>query len=535
MFAYSQCKQLDVSGFDTSKVRNMYRMFEACEYLTSIDVSGFNTSSAESMTRMFSQCSSLTSIDVSNFDTSKASVYSMFAYCSSLKEIDLSSFELTEKTGGLFHECTALEKITVSAKGDFSGCFPDEDADGRTVKWRNREGVTFSADDIPANTADVYTRDMDESSSGGSAGSSGGIGDGASTGAGSGSAAGSGATTGDTAGGGSAAGGGSTGGTTGGTTPSTPTTGGGAGGGTTDGSTDGSDQPAISYTSEFVLVDGEWHWFDENGKDTGAVSAGLVEQAGFTYYLKESGSFAVSEWIEFDGSKYYFGSDNKMVTGWQEIDGKTYWFSNDGVMATGWVAIGDAKYYFGEDGARSATAMSDKPAPAEKTTLAKAKVTVVSSKIYTGKAVKPAVTVKAGSKTLKKGTDYTVSYKNNVKVGTATATIKGKGAYTGTVSKTFKIVPKATKVINLTKASKAFTTKVKKVSGVTGYQVRYATAKSMRGAKVKTVKGASKTSLKVTKLKAGKKYYVQVRTYKTVDGKKYYSAWSAAKTVTTKK
>ena len=62
---------------------------------------------------------------------------------------------------------------------------------------------------------------------------------------------------------------------------------------------------------------------------------------------------------------------------------------------------------------------------------------------YTGSAIKPAPTVKVGSTTLKSGTDYTLSYKNNTNAGTATVTITGKGNYTGTKSVTFKIVRKA--------------------------------------------------------------------------------------------
>lgn len=65
----------------------------------------------------------------------------------------------------------------------------------------------------------------------------------------------------------------------------------------------------------------------------------------------------------------------------------------------------------------------------------------LSDKKYTGKEIRPLsyVTTSTGG-TLKEGTDYTVSYKNNVNVGTATATITFKGNYTGTVTKTFKIV-----------------------------------------------------------------------------------------------
>ena len=58
---------------------------------------------------------------------------------------------------------------------------------------------------------------------------------------------------------------------------------------------------------------------------------------------------------------------------------------------------------------------------------------------YTGKAVKPAPTLTYKTKTLKSGTDYTISYKNNTKIGTATLTITGKGNFSGSRSKTFKI------------------------------------------------------------------------------------------------
>lgn len=62
---------------------------------------------------------------------------------------------------------------------------------------------------------------------------------------------------------------------------------------------------------------------------------------------------------------------------------------------------------------------------------------------YTGKALKPAVTVKYGNKTYKNGTDYTLTYKNNTKVGTATVVVTGKGKLlTGSKSVTFKINPK---------------------------------------------------------------------------------------------
>ncbi|MDE6606826.1 MAG: carbohydrate binding domain-containing protein, partial [Lachnospiraceae bacterium] len=62
---------------------------------------------------------------------------------------------------------------------------------------------------------------------------------------------------------------------------------------------------------------------------------------------------------------------------------------------------------------------------------------------YTGKAIKPELIVYDGNTLLKAGKDYTVSYKNNTKVGTAVVTIKGKGNYTGTITKDFEITAKS--------------------------------------------------------------------------------------------
>ena len=120
-------------------------------------------------------------------------------------------------------------------------------------------------------------------------------------------------------------------------------------------------------------------------------------------------------------------------------------------------------------------------------------------------------------------TDYTVSYKNNKKVGTATITIKGKGDYAGTVTKTFKINPVKTSVKKITAGKKSLKVTVsKKSTQVSGYQIQYSTSKKFKSAKTKTIKSYKTTSATIKSLKAKKTYYVRVRTYKTVNGKKYY-------------
>ena len=95
--------------------------------------------------------------------------------------------------------------------------------------------------------------------------------------------------------------------------------------------------------------------------------------------------------------------------------------------------------------------------------------------------------------------------------------------------------PSATQITSIKAIDNGFKVKWKKKS-CTGYQIQYSTSKKFakKGTKVLKVNKAKTTSKTVKKLKAKKKYYVRVRTYKTVKKKKYYSKWSAKYSVTTK-
>ena len=156
----------------------------------------------------------------------------------------------------------------------------------------------------------------------------------------------------------------------------------------------------------------------------------------------------------------------------------------------------------------------------------------ISNKSYTGKQIKPSLTVKYNGKTLTKGTSYTVSYGTNKATGKATVKITGKGNYTGSVTKTFYIVPKKVSTPTLKAGKKSITVKYKKVTGASGYQIAYqkSGSKSWTYTTVSS-KSASKT---LTKLTSKKNYKVKVRAYKTVSGKKYYGTYSATKTVKVK-
>lgn len=154
---------------------------------------------------------------------------------------------------------------------------------------------------------------------------------------------------------------------------------------------------------------------------------------------------------------------------------------------------------------------------------------------YNGKAKTPAVTVKDANGNVIASTNYTVAYSNNKKVGTATVKVTGIGSYTGTKSATFKINPKKTSISKIQATSKGFkVTWKKQATQTTGYQVRYSTSSKFTSATTVKLSKNTTTSKSVTKLSANKKYYVQIRTYKTVGGKTFYSGWSSSVIVTTK-
>ena len=165
----------------------------------------------------------------------------------------------------------------------------------------------------------------------------------------------------------------------------------------------------------------------------------------------------------------------------------------------------------------------------------KATVSGISTKAFTGKNITQSITVKYNGKTLKNGTDYTVSYSSNKNIGTATVKIAGKGSYTGTITKTFKINPAKQEIQKLTAKSKAFFVDWAQKGSATGYEIQYATNSKFTSAKKVTITNNKTDTKTITKLSGKKKYYVRVHSYTTVKGTKYYGAWSSTKTVTTKK
>jgi hypothetical protein len=158
------------------------------------------------------------------------------------------------------------------------------------------------------------------------------------------------------------------------------------------------------------------------------------------------------------------------------------------------------------------------------------------------------ITVNNGSYAMIKGTDYDYTVETDVK-GKITITFTGLGDdYTGTYVRTIEAednpnAPKETETIKVSKAKvkyaknkkgKKISLKWAKISKVTGYNVRYATTKKkLKKAKAKNIK-TNTPKYTIKKLKK-KKYYVQVRAYRTVNGKKIYGDWSKVKSVKVKK
>ena len=118
MFSYCRrLMNLDLSSLDTSKVTSMYSMFSSCSSLTSLDVSNFDTAKVINMRGMFSSCSSLTNLNVTNFNTSNVTnMSSMFSSCSSLTSLDVSNFNTAKVTdmGGMFSSCSSLTNLNVT-------------------------------------------------------------------------------------------------------------------------------------------------------------------------------------------------------------------------------------------------------------------------------------------------------------------------------------------------------------------------------------------------------------------------------------
>ncbi len=165
-----------------------------------------------------------------------------------------------------------------------------------------------------------------------------------------------------------------------------------------------------------------------------------------------------------------------------------------------------------------------------------------SEMVYNGKSKKPSVKVTDRLGRIISSRNYQLVYQNNINVGQATVVVIFKGDYKGSQKKNFTIDPKGTSLSKLKAKKKGLTISWnRQASQTSGYEIQYSTSSKFtkKATKTVTVKNSRTTSRSISKLKAKKKYYVRIRTYKNakVNGKtkKFYSGWSKSKSVKTKK
>ena len=156
------------------------------------------------------------------------------------------------------------------------------------------------------------------------------------------------------------------------------------------------------------------------------------------------------------------------------------------------------------------------------------KISKMVDKVYTGSAIKQSISLYWGDKKLVSGTDYSVSYKNNVDFGKATVTIKAKGNFTGSVTKSFKIVTQAG---NGLKTSSLKKDSVKLTWGHIDYATRYQLyrATEKNGVYTRIYSSPDRWTYSYTDkdVAEGTAYYYKIRGYKKVGSTNYYGAFSS--------
>ena len=152
---------------------------------------------------------------------------------------------------------------------------------------------------------------------------------------------------------------------------------------------------------------------------------------------------------------------------------------------------------------------------------------------YTGRWVKPNVTLKVGKVKLKKNRDYTLVYRNNLQIGKASVVIRGMGNFTGKKTITFKIVPQTPKIQKLKKNKKSFVITYSSGKMVHGYRMEVSTASSFAAKKTqKYILNGNR--FEACGLKKGT-YYIRMKAYYSKKGKRYESGYTSKRKIKIKK
>jgi len=110
--------ELDLSGSNSENVKDMNKMFYGCRALSKLDLTDFKTGQVTTMENMFCICSTLETLDVSSFNTENVTtMLGMFNNCSSLRSLDLPGFNTENVTTmlGMFNNCSSLRSLDLSS------------------------------------------------------------------------------------------------------------------------------------------------------------------------------------------------------------------------------------------------------------------------------------------------------------------------------------------------------------------------------------------------------------------------------------
>lgn len=164
MFAgCSSLAKLDLPTLDVANVTDLSGVFSGCASLKNLDLTGATTTSTTTMARMFEDCAALTTLDLSDFDTTNVTnMDSMFAGCAALKTLKLSSFNTTNVTSmnSLFGDCEALTEVTLNTGFAFKG----EASWLPAGRWQSSaDSATYTAQAVaglPIDAEITFTRQM---------------------------------------------------------------------------------------------------------------------------------------------------------------------------------------------------------------------------------------------------------------------------------------------------------------------------------------------------------------------------------------
>ena len=116
-YGLKNLEEIELTGFDTSKVKSMYLMFSYLKNLTKLNLTGFDTSNVTSMWKMFWGSEKLTNLNISNFNTKNVTnMEEMFSGLKSIEQLNLSSFDTSNVTdmNNMFYGMSKITSLNLS-------------------------------------------------------------------------------------------------------------------------------------------------------------------------------------------------------------------------------------------------------------------------------------------------------------------------------------------------------------------------------------------------------------------------------------